>query len=87
MAVANFQYITRMSSGFKVYILEGKIKPPFFPNSSVIKTEILIYIVLKILLLLLYCIKMFSNIPVLTCAGALDDICLNQIEKAGKIKR
>lgn len=24
MAVANFQYITRMSSGFKVYILEGK---------------------------------------------------------------
>lgn len=25
MAVANFQYITRMSSGFKVYILEGKI--------------------------------------------------------------
>lgn len=25
MAVANFQYITRMSSGFKVYILEGKL--------------------------------------------------------------
>lgn len=24
MAVANFQYITRMSSGFKVYILEGE---------------------------------------------------------------
>lgn len=23
MAVANFHYITRMSSGFKVYILEG----------------------------------------------------------------
>lgn len=28
MAVANFQYITRMSSGFKVYILEGK--PDYF---------------------------------------------------------
>lgn len=25
MAVANFHYITRMSSGFKVYILEGKL--------------------------------------------------------------
>lgn len=25
MAVANFHYITRMSSGFKVYILEGEL--------------------------------------------------------------
>ncbi|KAG2457960.1 VGLL4 protein, partial [Polypterus senegalus] len=29
MAVANFQYITRMNSGFKVYILEGKENPSF----------------------------------------------------------
>ena len=29
MAVANFQYITRMSSGFKVYILEGKLSSIF----------------------------------------------------------
>lgn len=32
MAVANFQYITRMSSGFKVYILEGKFDLRFFKN-------------------------------------------------------
>lgn len=25
MAVANFHYITRMSSGFKVYILDGEL--------------------------------------------------------------
>lgn len=25
MAVANFQYITRINSGFKVYILEGEL--------------------------------------------------------------
>lgn len=30
MALANFQYITRMSSGFKVYILEGKLDYFFF---------------------------------------------------------
>lgn len=29
MAVANFQYITRMSSGFKVYILEGELVEHF----------------------------------------------------------
>lgn len=29
MAVANFQYITRMSSGFKVYILEGEFGEHF----------------------------------------------------------
>lgn len=29
MAVANFHYITRMSSGFKVYILEGELDYPF----------------------------------------------------------
>lgn len=34
MAVANFHYITRMSSGFKVYILEGKLHCHFsFINS------------------------------------------------------
>lgn len=32
MAVANFQYITRMSSGFKVYILEGKLGLRLFKN-------------------------------------------------------
>lgn len=30
MAVANFHYITRMSSGFKVYILEGELDNLFF---------------------------------------------------------
>lgn len=43
MAVTNFQYITRMSSGFKVYILEGNYH---FVSHALLNvlTSILVYL-------------------------------------------
>lgn len=49
MAVANFQYITRMSSGFKVYILEGKLEF-FYSLMLLYESEYLYYVYAVVML-------------------------------------